>query len=128
SAGSAYLGPTASINSMLTGYFSNSYEGQELVCKYARELTRQNNVSTISGTMDGVWNGACETINIANGAIKYIPTISFNDATKQKQLIAEAKVLRAYNYFYLVKTFGDVPLVTYPTEGLDNLEVERTPI
>lgn len=128
SAGSAYLGPTASINSMLTGYFSNSYEGQELVCKYARELTRQNNVSTISGTMDGVWNGAYETINIANGAIKYIPTISFNDATKQKQLIAEAKFFRAYNYFYLVKTFGDVPLVTEPTEALDNLEVERTPI
>src|SRR5690606_25372824 len=85
-------------------------------------------VSTISGTMDGVWNGAYETINIANGAIKYIPTISFNDATKQKQLIAEAKFFRAYNYFYLVKTFGDVPLVTEPTEALDNLEVERTPI
>jgi len=128
SAGSAYLGPIASINSMLTGYFSNSYEGQELVCKYARELTRQNNVSMISGTVDGIWTGAYQTINIANGAIKYIPSITFVDPNKQKQLIAEAKFFRAYNYFYLVKTFGDVPLVTEPTESLDNLDAARTEV
>lgn len=126
SAGSAYLGPNASINSMLTGYFSNSYEGQELVCKYARELTRQSNVSTISNTVDGVWNDSYQAINIANGAIKYIPNITFADANKQKQLIAEAKFFRAYNYFYLVKTFGDVPLITEPTESSDNLDVSRT--
>jgi hypothetical protein len=128
SAGSAYLGPQASINSMLTGYFTNSYEGQELVCKYARELTRQGNVSMISGTMDGVWNSAYEVINTANGAIKYIPEIAFEDLNKQKQLIAEAKFFRAYNYFYLVKTFGDVPLVTEPTENLENLDASRTEI
>ncbi len=29
---SAYVGPTASINTMLTGYFTNSYEGQERIC------------------------------------------------------------------------------------------------
>ena len=128
SAGSAYLGPTASINTMLTGYFTNSYEGQELVCKYARELTRQNNVSTISGTMDGVWNGAYEAINIANGAIKYIPTINFKEANKSKELVAEAKFFRAFNYFYLVKTFGGVPLVTEPTENLENMEVSRAEV
>lgn len=125
SAGSAYLGPQASINTMLTGYFTNSYEGQELVCKYARELTRQNNVSMISGTMDGVWNSAYEAINIANGAIKYIPEITFEDPNLQKRFVAEAKFFRAYNYFYLVKTFGDVPLVTEPTENLENMDKPR---
>lgn len=43
-AGSAYLGPNASIDPMLTGYFTNSYEGQEAICMYARLLTRQQRV------------------------------------------------------------------------------------
>ena len=41
SAGSAYIGPFATIPGMLTGYFQNAYEGQELTCKYSRELIRQ---------------------------------------------------------------------------------------
>lgn len=127
-AGSAYLGPTASINSMLTGYFTNSYEGQEVVCKYARELTRQGNVSTISGTMNGVWDGCYQSINIANGAIKHIPAIKMDDESKRKELIAEAKFFRAYNYFYLVKTFGAVPLSVEPYESDDNMYLERTDV
>lgn len=109
----------------MTGYFTNSYEGQEVVCKYARELTRQGNVSTISGTMNGVWNGCYQTINIANGAIKHIPSIAMN-AAKIKELVAEAKFFRAYNYFYLVKTFGAVPLSIEPYESADNLYLEQT--
>ena len=46
-AGSAYVGPFASITGQLTGYFTNSYEGQELTCKYSRELTRQQNTMTV---------------------------------------------------------------------------------
>jgi len=126
-AGSAYLGPTASINTMLTGYFTNSYEGQEVVCKLARELTRQGNVSIVSGTMNGVWDGCFQTINIANGAIKHIPSIEM-DATKRNELVAEAKFFRAYNYFYLVKTFGAVPLSIEPYESADNMYLERTDV
>jgi len=125
SAGSAYLGPTASINSMLTGYFTNSYEGQEVICKYARELTRQGNVSLVSGTMNGVWDGCYQSINIANGAIKHIPSIAMDD-TKKNELVAEAKFFRAYNYFYLVKTFGAIPLSVEPYESADNLYLEQT--
>lgn len=126
-AGSAYLGPTASINSMLTGYFTNSYEGQEVVCKLARELTRQSNVSIVSGTMNGVWDGCYQSINIANGAIKHIPAIEM-DALRKNELIAEAKFFRAYNYFYLVKTFGAVPLSIEPYESADNMYLERAEV
>lgn len=126
SAGSAYLGPNASINSMLTGYFTNSYEGQELVCLYSRELTRQNNTRIVSNTMNGIWNECYRAINIANAAIKYIPAIEM-DATLQAKLVGEAKFFRAYNYFYLVKTFGDVPLSTEPYEApSDDLYLTRT--
>ena len=53
SAPSAYLGSFATVTGMLTGYFSNSYEGQEVVCKYSRELSRQKYTMQISGTVDG---------------------------------------------------------------------------
>jgi len=126
SAGSAYLGPNASINSMLTGYFTNSYEGQELICRYSRELTRQNNTRTVSNTMNSIWNDCYKAINVANAAIEYIPAIEMN-ADLQTKLIGEAKFFRAYNYFYLVKTFGDLPLSIQPYEKpTDDLYLPRT--
>ncbi|MDR1403044.1 MAG: RagB/SusD family nutrient uptake outer membrane protein [Tannerellaceae bacterium] len=124
-ASSAYIGPSASISGMLTGYFVNSYEGQEIVCMYARELTRQQYTSVITSTLNTMWNDTYKAINIANGAIKHIPEIAMSDASKSK-LIGEAKFFRALNYFYLVKSFGDVPLPTEPYESLDNLYLERT--
>ncbi|MFD1771919.1 RagB/SusD family nutrient uptake outer membrane protein [Sphingobacterium suaedae] len=121
---SAYIGPTASINTMLTGYFTNSYEGQELITQYARLLTRQQNTRIVSNTMNTIWNESYQAINIANGAIKYIPTIDM-DEERRAVLVAEAKFFRAFNYFYLVKTFGPLPLSTEPYENLENLYLER---
>lgn len=126
-AGSAYMGPFVTTGGMLTGYFTNSYEGQELVCKYSRELIRQENTMTVSGSMDGVWDAAYKAINVANGAIKNIPEIKMAEETS-KQLIAEAKFFRAFNYFYLVKTFGAVPMPTEPYEKMENLYLERTDV
>ncbi len=124
-AGSAYIGPFASVTGNLTGYFTNSYEGQELVCKYSRELTRQQNTMTVSSTMDGVWDDCYKAINVANGAIKHIPEVSMSESVAN-QLMAEAKFFRAFNYFNLVKIFGPVPMPTEPYESMDNLYLERT--
>lgn len=126
-ASSAYVGPFASITGMLTGYLTNSYEGQELTCKYSRELTRQQFTTRVSETMNGVWDPCYKAINVTNGAIKHIPNISMAEATANR-LIAEAKFFRGFNYFYLVKTFGAVPLITEPYEALENLTPERTAV
>ncbi len=123
-ASSAYIGPKASVPGMLTGYFSNSYEGQEVVCKYSRLLTRQDHTNEISSTSDDIWDNCYEVINVANNAIVSIPGINMSESNGSK-LIAEAKFFRAFNYFYLVKTFGDVPLLLEPST-LDNLYPERT--
>lgn len=123
---SAYIGPTASINSFLTGYFSNDYEGQELISMYSRQLTRQENIRIVSNTMNSIWADSYRAINVANGAIQHIPNISMPENT-QRRLIAEAKFFRAFNYFYLVKTFGAIPFPTEPYESLDNLFLPRTP-
>lgn len=123
-ASSAYIGPKASIPGMLTGYFSNSYEGQEVVCRYSRLLTRQDHTNEISDTSDDIWDNCYEAINVANNAIASIPNITMDSGTAA-QLTAEAKFFRAFNYFYLVKTFGDVPLLLEPST-LENLYPERT--
>ena len=128
SANSAYIGSFATLNSMLTGYFRNSYEGQERTCQYARELTRQSQVNTVSGVVDGVWDGCYDAINVANSVIKGVDgegvTLS---AANKKQYLGEAKFFRGFNYFFLVKTFGDVPLSTEPfTDGAANMNYERT--
>lgn len=127
-AGSAYLGPTASISTFLTGYFTNSYENQELICQYSRLLNRQENTRIVSNTMNSIWRESYDAINIANGAIKHIPNISFTDENQKKVLIATSKFFRAFNYFYLVKTFGDIPMPLEPTEDLSNLYPERTAV
>lgn len=57
------------------------------------------------------WGIAFQDINTLNGVLKYGQTIDLPDATR-KQYLAQAKFLRAFWYFYLVQTFGDVPLHT----------------
>lgn len=124
--GSAYVGSFASIQGMLTGYFTNSYEGQEMTCKYSRELTRQENTVTVSATMNDRWKECFRVINMANGSILAIPGIRMENEAVSNKLLGEAKFFRAYNYFFLVKTFGDVPLYTnFNSSSEDELFSER---
>jgi hypothetical protein len=124
-AGSAYVGPVETYDGMLTGYFTNDYEGQQITCKYARTLTRQQYTSQISGDMDGLWDDCYRAINVANSIIKYAPDVPM-DETSKATLIGEAKFFRAFNYYYLVKTFGDVPLTLEPYESEANMMLQRT--
>lgn len=59
----------------------------------------------------GRWNDGYNAILRTNTVIEKIEPIEM-DANLKKRYIAEAKFLRAYVYFELVRTFGDVPLVT----------------
>ncbi|GAB3960968.1 RagB/SusD family nutrient uptake outer membrane protein [Spirosoma harenae] len=57
------------------------------------------------------WGTAFTDINTINGVLKYGQTIDLPEATR-KQYLAQAKFLRGFWYFYLVQTWGDVPLST----------------
>lgn len=112
--GSAYHMSFQATAEMLTGYFKNDYEGQEILDKYTRTLTRQEYTMQIASSMDGVWDNCYQAINVANTAIKYIPGISMDEEVRTR-LLSEAKFFRGWNYYYLVKTFGDVPFYTEPS-------------
>src|SRR5690606_6237627 len=57
----------------------------------------------------------------------YIPETSGISESESRQLLAEAKFFRAFNYFFLVKTFGGVPLITKPYTNTEGIYVERSP-
>lgn len=59
------------------------------------------------------WDGYYQGVYRANVALEGIPGIDM-DAQLKARLIGENKFLRAYFYFFLVRAYGGVPLVTRP--------------
>lgn len=72
------------------------------------------------------WRNLYQTINFCNTVIAFAPKVLQADATfSQDELnreIAEAKTIRALLYFYLVRSFGDVPLKLSATSSDQELE------
>lgn len=64
------------------------------------------------------WKDFYTVIGNANAVIKYGPTVLEKDPTFAPEVmnsyVGEAKFMRALAYFYLIRTFGDVPLVLEP--------------
>ncbi|MEO6455474.1 MAG: RagB/SusD family nutrient uptake outer membrane protein, partial [Ginsengibacter sp.] len=72
------------------------------------------------------WNGRYQTINLCNQVLDNIPAISM-DATLKGRYMAEAKFIRAYEYFRLVRAFGDVPLRLSVPKDASEYNLPRTP-
>jgi starch-binding outer membrane protein, SusD/RagB family len=60
------------------------------------------------------WAELYEGIGNANLAIERIPTIPNIEPARLTRTMGHAKFLRAIHYFYLVRLWGDVPLMTKP--------------
>ncbi|MFN8354727.1 MAG: RagB/SusD family nutrient uptake outer membrane protein [Spirosomataceae bacterium] len=73
-----------------------------------------------SSNFGSAWSIAFQDINTLNGVLQYGKTIDLPEATR-KQYLAQAKFLRGFWYFYLVQTWGDVPLhtefITVPSQA-----------
>lgn len=72
------------------------------------------------GPQSGLWNKNYTGIYRANLLLSKIENVPDLDAAFKTRVIAEAKFLRAYFYFDLVRLFGNVPLITaaIPTSEL----------
>lgn len=62
------------------------------------------------GSVEAMWTNWYKTIGRATYSINYTEKFGLTDEAYKNRLIGEAKFLRAYNYFFLVRAFGDVPL------------------
>ena len=80
------------------------------------------------GNFGAAWTVAFQDINTLNGVLQYGQTVDLPDATR-RQYLAQAKFLRAFWYFYLVQTFGDVPLnttfITVPSQAASRQPVAQ---
>ncbi len=71
-----------------------------------------NNLDPVlSSSLNTLFGDLYASINRANSIIVGLETNVGTSAAVRKQLIAEAKFIRAYCFFHLVNMFGDVPLV-----------------
>jgi len=67
--------------------------------------------SSIELVFRDVWRALYKSISNANQAIAKIPPVEMDEA-KKSSLLGEAYFLRAFYYYYLVRLYGDIPLIT----------------
>jgi hypothetical protein len=68
-------------------------------------------IQTNDGNIQSIWDWSYRSINNCNGVLEFASQAGIS-AADQTRLIAEAKFMRAYYYFMLVQTFGDVSIST----------------
>jgi hypothetical protein len=70
------------------------------------------------------WFGWYDIVTQANLLLEKLPGTQMSEAART-QIVGEAKFLRALGYFYLVRLYGDVPLVTTTEQQVG--QPSRTP-
>lgn len=87
-------------------------------------------LNALNGNVTRDWQGLYYGIVNANAVLDNVPAINdvaWNGTTRKQQILAEAKFLRALHYFYMVTSWGDVPLVLTNTGTGSALYPARTP-
>lgn len=82
--------------------------------------------TSTEGQILDFWNGQYQEINLTNQVLDNVPNIQM-DASLKDRYLAEAKFLRAYAYFRLVRAFGDVPLRLTVPKDASEYNIPRTP-
>jgi len=87
----------------------------------------ENELETTNTRTMGIWTGAYHAIYRINAVIEGVKSSAGVSQTMARQLEGEAKFMRAFNYFYLVNLFGEVPLIT-STDYRVNAVAPRAPV
>lgn len=105
------------------GIFSSTWQLLEAITGTSTTETAQNSdLNNLYGLVyDGntqhvinYWNGLYKVVAQANQVLEKVPPITPMDAAQKSRILGEAKFLRAWAYFYIVRLWGDAPLVTKP--------------
>lgn len=94
---------------------------------YFNNALTAENVNPVYPNVNTTWLGLYAAIHDANLILKYVPAITFTSEERKNNILAQAYAMRAFIYFIMAKTWGDVVLVTEPTEGYDkSIQRERS--
>jgi len=83
-------------------------------------------VTSTEGQLNGFWTGQYQNINLCNQVIDRVDTMSTVTPSLKTRFIAEAKFVRAYSYFRLVRAFGAVPLRLHLPKDASEYNLPRT--
>ncbi|WP_420602256.1 RagB/SusD family nutrient uptake outer membrane protein [Flagellimonas sp.] len=96
-------------------YTALAYRGDDVTNNtaeiYGRSVASFNNTTEDSGPFN-IWRASYAGIGRANQVIQNVPLIEAVSEADKNVIVAEAKFLRAFYYFWLVTGFENVPLVT----------------
>lgn len=114
-----------------SGYILYLCEAPSDIWKSAKSMDiefRNWTIDATSGNVNNLWSVCYVAINQANAVIKALEENDIKDLSddKKRQLLGEAKFIRAHFYYHLVQQFGDIELKTTPTESLIT-EAHKTP-
>ncbi|GAA4800643.1 RagB/SusD family nutrient uptake outer membrane protein [Olivibacter ginsenosidimutans] len=98
-------------------------EGRNNYPQYAPNLILAGQWDQISNPMD-IWGGAYEGIRKANEFFARIDEAPVEEQAKT-EMKGEARFLRAFLYFDLLKRYGGVPLIEHAQSLEEDLEVSR---
>lgn len=88
-------------------------------------MTYQGLISDNVWVKSNLWQPCYAGINLANTALKNMPEAGL-DPAKAPILEAELRFMRAWYYWHLVESFGDIPFTLEPTESIITVAT-RTP-
>ncbi|GBF22392.1 susD family protein [Arenibacter sp. NBRC 103722] len=105
-------------------YVAMAYRGDDIINNtaetYGRTLASFSNTTEESGPYN-IWKAAYTGIGRANQILEKVPEMEALSQETKDVIVAEAKFLRAYYYFWLATGFENVPLLTNFEVDLDNL-------
>ncbi|WP_431129377.1 RagB/SusD family nutrient uptake outer membrane protein [Flagellimonas flava] len=101
-------------------YTNGSDGGNKSFNRYDTDLNAS------AGILQAAWEELYVGINTANTVINRAPEI-IEDAGELNQILAEARFLRGYYYFWLVRHWGAVHYSADETTGVES-EANRTPV
>jgi len=77
-----------------------------------RQQVNDFNMDDNNGMVRAYWPYWYQVVSAANAAIAGAESLEL-DETVSNQLIAEARFVRAFSYYHLVRVFGDIPYIDY---------------
>lgn len=88
----------------------------------------ESTVDSQNTIISGLWYACYQIINRCNLVISNMDKV-VSTPVEYNQLVGEAKFLRAYTYYVMVRVWGDVPLVLKDiTDYMDVFNYARTPV
>jgi len=112
------LGNAPQINGLitqLTGFASDELTYNRTSTVYPQFI--KNQLQADNTSVSGFWDFFYATIFQANSIIENAGASTGMTEAYKKQIISEAKFVRAFCHFYLVNLFGPVPLITVTDKG-----------